>query len=132
MKILTYIKILSLGGIILAIYLLWEQATKFPFAPCNINTTINCNAIVSGPVANTFGIPTPLIGLIGYIAIFFASLFDKKKLLITMATFGLIFCLWIGYKEIIELHVICPICILCQLLMISIFSMSIFHIKKIN
>lgn len=128
-KLFFAIKALSIVGIILAIYLLWQQFFRPEFQPCSINATINCDAIISGAVAKTFGIPTPLYGFIGYIVIFFAAVFKKKNLLLGMAAFGTAFCLWIGYKEIVELAVLCPVCILCQVVMISIFTLAII-IKK--
>ena len=129
-KLFFTIKALSLIGIILALYLLWQQFYQPDFQPCNINTTINCGAIINGAVAKTFGIPTPLYGLIGYIVIFFAATLRKKKLLLVMATFGLTFCLWIAYRELFELRVICPICIVCQLNMLTIFLLSLFANKN--
>ena len=124
LKLFTYIKILSVFGILLAIYLLFEQITQSPFRPCNINSLINCNAIISGPVSKTFGIPTPLIGLIGYVCIFIAAWFKKKKTILGFATFGLIFCLSIAYIELFQLRVVCPVCIACQVIMISVFSLA--------
>lgn len=131
-KIYFLIKILSLVGIILAVYLLWQQFFQPEFKPCYVNATINCEAIISGAVAKTFGLPTPLFGLIGYTVIFFAAILKKKKLLLGMATFGLTFCLWIAYRELFELRVICPICITCQLIMISVFSLTIVVNKKVR
>lgn len=119
------IKSLSLVGIILALYLLWQQFFTPSFQPCTINATINCDAIISGAVAKTFGIPTPLYGLVGYLIIFFAAITKRKNLLLGMAAFGTVFCLWIGYREIFELSVICPVCILCQMIMLTIFTLSI-------
>jgi len=116
---------LSIAGILLAIYLLFEQITRSPFQPCNINSVVNCNAIISGEVAKTLGIPTPLYGLIGYCIIFLSTFFKKTNLLLGMAAFGLMFCLWIAYQELFLLHVICPACILCQLIMISVFILAI-------
>ncbi|HSA83969.1 MAG TPA: vitamin K epoxide reductase family protein [Patescibacteria group bacterium] len=125
MKLYFAIKALSLVGIILAIYLLWQQIFQPTFQPCNINATINCEAIISGAVAKTLGIPTPLYGLIGYLIIFFAAIFHKKRLLLGMASFGLAFCFYIAYVELVILKVICPICITCQLVMLSIFTLSV-------
>lgn len=119
------IKSLSLVGIILALYLLWQQFFTPSFQPCTINATINCDAIISGAVAKTFGISTPLYGLVGYLIIFFAAITKRKNLLLGMAVFGTVFCLWIGYREIFELSVICPVCILCQMIMLTIFTLSI-------
>lgn len=124
-KTFLYIKILSLIGILLAIYLLGEQILRPAFVPCNINSAVNCNAIISGSVSKTLGLPTPLYGLIGYIVIFFSAVFIRKKLLLTMTIFGLLFCLWIAYREIFELHVICPVCIGCQLIMITVFCFAL-------
>ncbi len=123
-RLLSYIKILSCIGILLSIYLLWQQIFRPAFQPCSINSWVNCDAIVSGPVAYTWGIRTPLIGLTGYIVIFFSALFVKKKLLLGMAAFGLAFCLWIAYIELVQLRVICPVCIMCQAVMIGVFSLA--------
>lgn len=131
-KLFSYIKVLSVIGILLAVYLLYEQIFHPAFQPCRINSTINCDAIISGAVAKTFGLPTPIYGLIGYIVIFFAAVYKNSKLLLAMAAFGLIFCLWIAYKELFQLHVICPVCISCQLIMITIFSFSVVIFKRTN
>ncbi len=124
-KVYTWVKALSVVGVLLAIYLLWELYTKPAFPLCTINATINCDAIISGPVAKTLGIATPLYGLIGYLVIFLAAFFRKNKLLLGMTLFGLLFCLWIGYQEIFLLHVICPVCIGCQTIMITEFILSL-------
>jgi uncharacterized membrane protein len=131
-KLFTYIKALSVTGIVLAIYLLVEQVTQSSFRPCNINSTVNCNAIISGAVSNTFGVPTPLIGLIGYICILLAAFFKKKKAILGFAAFGLLFCLWIAYQELFQLHVICPVCIACQVIMISVFSLALVLCKRFH
>src|SRR5690348_10586340 len=89
-KYYRYIKVLSCVGVFLAVYLLWQQIARPAFQPCNINSFINCEAVISGPVAKTFGLPTPLYGLIGYFVIFLAAVFRKEKLLLGMASFGLI------------------------------------------
>lgn len=121
---------LSLFGILLASYLLFEQIIQSPFQPCNINNTINCNAIISGPISQTFDLPTPLIGLIGYVVILFSILFKQGKLLLASASFGLLFCLWIGYQELFILHVICPVCILCQFTILFIFICALIAQKR--
>ena len=124
-KIFSYIKVLSLIGILLAVYLLVEQIFRPAFQLCNINSRVNCNAIISGSVSKTLGLPTPLYGLIGFIVIFFAAVSQRKKLALAMATFGLLFCLWIAYQELFLLHVICPVCIGSQLIMIMVFSLAL-------
>src|SRR3989344_842496 len=117
-------------GLGLSIYLLWQQWARPAWQPCNISATVNCDAIVSGPVSKTFGIPTPLFGFLGYIVILASVIHRQKKLLLGMATFGLLFCGWIGYREIFELKVICPVCIGCQLIMFSIFSLAVYWWRR--
>lgn len=125
-----FIQILAVIGIALAVFLLWEQFFHPSFQPCSINSTINCDAIISGDVSKTFGVPTPLFGLIGYIVILIAATLQNKKLVLSMALFGLVFCLWIAYKELFQLHVICPVCILCQVDMILVFTFSLLLLKN--
>ena len=121
---------LALIGIGLAIFLLWEQFFHPSFQPCNINETINCDAVISGVVAKTLGIPTPIIGLIGYIVIFFSAVKKNAKLVLGVAAFGLLFCLYIASREIFQLRVICPVCILCQLDMITVFILGTLLVRK--
>lgn len=129
-KYFDWIKILGIIGITLALFLLWERFFKPSFQPCNINATVNCNAVISGEVADTLGIPTPLIGLVGYIVILFAAFKKNAKLVLGMATFGLAFCLRIAFIELFQLHVICPVCVACQLDMITVFILGILLNKK--
>lgn len=129
-KLYGAIKILAFAGVLLAVYLLWQQFFTPAFKPCTINSWINCDAVITGPVAKTLGVPTPLYGLIGYIVIFLAAMFRKKKLLLGTAIFGLVFCLWIAYQELFLLRVICPICIACQLIMITVFSLGVILHRK--
>jgi len=124
-KLFDWVKILGVIGICLALFLLWEQFFHPSFQPCNINSTVNCNAIISGLVAKTLGIPTPLIGLTGYVFILIGAFRKNAKLILGMSTFGLAFCLYIAYRELFQLHVVCPVCILCQLDMITVFTLGI-------
>ena len=115
-KVTQYIAIAGIG---LAIYLLWQQIFRPAWQPCSINATVNCDAIVSGPVSYTLGIPTPLYGLIGYIVILIASIQKWRRVLLGTAIFGLVFCLLLFIIEIFQLKVVCPVCIACQVLMIG-------------
>lgn len=128
-KIYKYVKILAVIGLLLSIYLLWQQMFQPAFKPCSINDTINCDAVISGPVAKTLGIPTPLYGLTGYILIFIAAFRKNVKLLFGTATFGVLFCAYLGYIEIFQLRVLCPVCISCQVVMALIWLLGL-KLKK--
>lgn len=119
------VKVLSVIGIILAIYLFYSYLTRPSFQPCYVNSNINCDAVIKGPVSVTLGIPTALYGLVGYIVILFAAIYKKKKLLLGMSLFGLLFCLRITFIELLILKVICPVCLACQLVMLAIFYFAV-------
>ena len=78
-KYFDWVKILAVIGLLLATYLLWQQFFKPSFQPCNINATVNCDAVISEPVAKTLGIPTPLIGFVGYLLILFGAFKKNAK-----------------------------------------------------
>lgn len=123
-------KILAVVGICLASYLLWQQIYHPAFQPCNVNATINCEATTIGPLAKTFGVSTPLVGFVGYVAILFFAFRKSAKWVLGMATFGMLFCLYISYREIFEIHVLCPVCLACQLDMITVFILGILLTRK--
>lgn len=120
----TSIKILAVVGILLALYLLVEQMYQPAFRPCNVNSLVSCEPIISGRIQKTFGISTPIYGLTGYILIFIAAYLEKRKTVMGIASAGLLFCLWIAYEELFVMRVICPVCMGCQFVMISIFSLA--------
>lgn len=118
--------ILSSLGILLAIYLFYNFLTKPLVESCYINATINCDAITKGSLSTLFGIPVSLVGLIGYIVILLSSILKKKLLVLGMSTFGMVFCLSITYQEVFRLKVICPVCLTCQLVMLTVFILAIY------
>ena len=126
-----WISYLSFVGILLATYLFYSYLVQPEFRPCSISSTINCDAVISGEVSLTLGIPTALYGLIGYLVIFIGSLMKQIKLVISVATFGLLFCLYILSREIFQLGVYCPVCIGCLIVMLSVFFLSL-KVNKIK
>lgn len=125
-KLVMYLAAVGVG---LAIYLLYEYLAPAHQSLCYLNSSINCEATTKGVLSNTLGIPTPLWGLTGYLVIFFAAWKKMPKLLLGMATFGLLFCLRISYLEIFVIKVICPVCVLCQIIMLVEFLLSLLIYK---
>lgn len=118
--------ILSILGILLAIYLFYNFLTKPIVESCYINAQINCDAVTKGSLATLFGIPVSLVGLVGYVVILLASIFKKKKTALFMVTFGMLFCLFITYQDLFRVKVICPVCLTCQLVMLTVFLLAIY------
>jgi len=124
-RLFTYSTYLAVFGIILASYLFYNYLAPQPLKFCTVNAAINCDAVTKGILAELFGVPVSLIGLIGYIIILYSSLNRFKKLHLFMTSFGMLFCLRLTYLEIFSQHVFCPICGLCQLTMLTLFILSL-------
>lgn len=125
------IKILCVIGILSASYLFYNYLAYNvfsipPFTACNISSVINCDASTKGPISTFLGIPVALYGLVGYFTILFAALTKRKKLALGMVTFGMLFCLRITFIEIFQLHVLCPVCVICQIDMLIVFVLAIY------
>lgn len=116
---------LSLFGIILASYLFYSYLAPTPPGWCDVSTTVNCDAVTKGVLAEFLGVPVSLVGLIGYITILYASLMKFKKLHLFMVSFGMIFCLRLTFLEIFVEKVFCPVCGACQLVMLILFILSL-------
>jgi len=130
LKIYFWVKVLAVIGLMLGTYLMYEQITQSAWRPCTINATVNCDAVISGEVAKTLGIPTPLYGLVGYTLILIGAFTKNKKLILGMASFGLAFCMYIAYVELFMLRTVCPVCIGCQIDMIITFILALMLNKR--
>lgn len=117
---------LSTVGFILASYLLYNFYNASSVLLCDINDKINCQAVISGSLSTFAGVPVALVGLIGYSVIIFASLTQRSKLSLLMASFGMVFCLRLTILETFFIKVICPICLACQVLMFLVFIISLY------
>ena len=120
------IKILSLVGVVLASYLLASYLKPQTADVCRIDETVNCNAVTQGSLATVLGIPVSLVGLVGYLIILSSSLAKKKGLVLFMAAFGTLFCLRITYLELLVVKIICPVCLACQLIMLTVLALAFF------
>ena len=111
--------VLSVIGILLATYLLVQYYQMAPGSEmfCNFNPLFNCNEMTTGSLATLFGVPVAAIGLIGYGFILFSSITKKKGLMLGMSAFGVLFCLRITILELFFVKIVCPVCLLCQLVM---------------
>ena len=125
LKLYFWIKVLAIFGLMLGSYLMYEQITMPAWTPCTINATVNCDSVIKGEVSKTLGIPTPIYGLVGYAMILLGAIIKNKKLVLSMAAFGLVFCMYIAYVELFMLHVVCPVCIGCQVDMIITFILAL-------
>lgn len=120
-------QVLATIGIGLAIYLFYSYLSPQPPTLCEINATVNCDAVTKGPLAEWFGVPVSLVGLIGYVTILYSTVRKNLKLFLAMVTFGMLFCLRLTFLEIFVEHVLCPVCVMCQLIMATLFGLGIWR-----
>lgn len=120
--------VLSVIGIFLAVYLLIQYYQVAPGSEtiCNFNPLVNCSAMTTGSLATLFGIPVAFVGLIGYGFILFSTLTKRRGLMLGMSAFGVLFCLRITILEVFFVRIICPVCILCQAVMLVLFGISLY------
>lgn len=126
-KLAAYLAVFGMG---LALYLLYEYFAPPHVSLCYVNQTVNCEASTKGVLANTLGIPTAIYGLVGYAVIFVAAIKKWRRVLLGVATFGLLFCLRITFLELFVVKAICPVCLACQLIMIILFGLGLLLNKR--
>lgn len=114
---------LSVIGIGIAGYLTYVHYAEL--SP--LCTTGGCERVQASRYAKVAGVPVPLIGLIGYVAIF-ASLLARGELarLATafMAIGGFAFSVYLTYLELFQIHAICQWCVGSAIVMTLIAILS--------
>ncbi|MBU0460342.1 MAG: vitamin K epoxide reductase family protein [Nanoarchaeota archaeon] len=145
-KILKKIIFLAFLGILVSIYLLnifyaeGEQG-------CDISETLSCSAVKNSSYSRFVGVPTALMGIIGYVLIglialvrlqkekwlknkWMKKIFSQKNLF--YVTFvALIFSLYLTYTELFIIKAICIFCII-SLLIISLITVYTYKNVRIK
>ena len=115
--------VLTLVGVGIASYLTYVHYQELN----PVCTTGGCERVQASRYAKVGGVPVPLIGLIGYLAIL-ASLFVRGELarLATagMAIGGFAFSVYLTALELFEIHAICQWCVGSAIVMTAIAILS--------
>lgn len=137
-KIAKIIFILSIAGVLIASYSLYDHYQPIGKGVCNLSETINCDIVNKGPYSEIFGIPIALFGVLLYLALaksaFFAFRKEEsvpylKNIIFYLSGFGLIFSLALGSFVYYMLGAVCPVCILSYITIALIFFFSL-KLKK--
>jgi len=120
--------ILSLMGIIMAVYVLQSFVRQAPIVCVNTG----CELVRKNPASYIFGIPVPAFGLIGYsllaVLTFLRTTSKNPSLLKAMlgiAIFGVFFVSWFTYTELVIIKAICTWCAISAINMFVIFLLTI-------
>jgi uncharacterized membrane protein len=112
--------VLALVGIGIAGYLTWVHYEGL--SPiCAINE--GCEKVQSSRYAKVGGVPVPLIGLVGYVAIFASLLVRGEAARLAtagMAIGGFVFSVYLTSLELFEIHAICQWCVGSAIVMTAI------------
>ena len=130
MRINRIIFVLSLVGVIIAIYVLQSFLRDAPIVCLNSG----CETVRKNPASYIFGIPVPAFGLIGYsflaILAFSKTTKGAKKrtvsnLMLGIATFGALFVTWFTYTELFVIRAVCTWCAVSAVNMVVIFALTL-------
>mgnify|MGYP001564589588 FL=1 len=130
MRINRIIFVLSLVGVIIAIYVLQSFLRDAPIVCLNSG----CELVRKNPASYIFGIPVPAFGLVGYsflaILAFAKTTKGTKKhiissLMLGIATFGALFVTWFTYTELFVIRAVCTWCAVSAVNMLIIFALTL-------
>lgn len=120
--------ILSLVGIIIAIYVLQSFIRESPIVCVNSG----CELVRKSALSYPFGIPVPAFGLVGYIFLALLSFLRTTtknpwplKIMFGIALFGVGFVSWFTYTEIVTIKAICTWCAVSAVNMLVIFFLVV-------
>jgi len=121
--------VLSLAGVAIAVYVLQSFIRQTGI----VCVTSGCELVRKHPASYLFGtIPVPAVGLVGYTILAICAFLRTLKLdsrrselvsriMLGMATFGVLFVSWFTYVEIFVIKGVCTWCTISALKMVVIF-----------
>ncbi len=135
MKKFTIIIILSIIATFNAAYLTWKAYGVFGDwkSFCDINDRRSCANVVNHPAAYIGPIPFPAVALVVYpvlIAIAIMGLYcttpkRNYKILTFLSLGGILFNSYFIYQETFVIKAYCPLCLMCTVIIITIFALSL-------
>lgn len=116
-KLNRIIFVLSLLGIVIAIYVLQSFLRQSPIVCLNSG----CELVRKNPASYLWGIPVPAVGLVGYsflaILVFLRSMnYERRtkdlflKIMLGITIFGVVFVSWFTYTELFVIRAVCTWC----------------------
>lgn len=131
-KLNRIIFILSLVGILIAIYVLQSFIRQTPIVCVNTG----CELVRKNPASYLWGVPVPAVGLVGYtflaiLAFLRTTALDTRHSkfalhgMFGIAVFGVAFVSWFTYTELFVIRALCTWCAVSAVNMVVIFSLLV-------
>lgn len=105
--------------------------------PCNVNPLVSCGPIIITPQASAFGVPNPMLGIIGYsfiimtgvVSLFGASLpRNFWKLFLAGLIFAELFIHWLFVQSV---YVIGNLCLYCMITWAATWPIFVFTLSNL-
>jgi uncharacterized membrane protein len=137
---LRIIQLLALPGILVAFYLYLYHSGSL-FSTCTINEFFDCGQ-VSGPgspYASIGPIPVALIGLVGYVTIFFVVWIQDwveivaenlPELMMGIVSLAFLFTLGLTALELFVIHAFCQYCLYSAAIILVMFLLAIVQLIR--
>lgn len=130
----------GLIGLVAAVVLLVEkiELLKNPdYVPsCSINPILSCGSVMSTPQADAFGIPNPIIGVMGFAALAMLGVVmatgSRVRPWVLVAsqvavTLAVVFVHWLIYQSVYVINALCPYCMVVWVVTIAAFWFTTIH-----
>lgn len=118
--------LLALVGLGAAIYLTYSKYAHE--GQCAI--AAGCGVVQNSPWSKLFGIPVPVLGIVGYVGILGALLAPQRNelvrlALVVMSGIGFLFSMFLMYRAYITLDAFCPFCTTSAVMMTLLAIISV-------
>lgn len=127
-------------GLVMAVVLLVEKIALIEdptYVPtCSLNPVLSCGSVMETPQAAAFGIPNPILGIVGFTAVLTlglaflagARLARWMSVLIQVGvTFAVLFVHWLIGQSLYEIGALCPYCMVVWAVTMPLFWLTTLH-----
>ena len=95
---------------------------------CNINPVLACGSVMATPQASTFGLPNPVLGIVGFTVVLVTGVLSVAKVslppwywagLLAGILLGAVFVHWLIFESLYRVGALCPYCMVVWVMTIS-------------
>lgn len=116
-----------------------SDATYIP--SCDINPVLACGSVINTPQASAFGFPNPIIGIVGFTAVFVLAVLFLVKVplpplvpigLLAGSVLGLFFVCYLIYQSLYTISALCPWCMVVWASLFIILWQNVMYAAYVN